>query len=348
MAKEQVSVPDSKRGALSGTPGNIALFVGCNIILIGAFVLAGIIFPSWLAPLIALFAILIIGSMAAECDHPSLHFLLFFTAIGVALAMGFLNFGIYSLAVPAVFFALTVFSQNLLMLHDESSDKKNAAVAYACENDDLKEVKRLVESGADVNAEKKIGLGGTPLTKAAARGDLAIVKCLVEHGADINKMLVYPGTALHAAAGAGRYEVAKYLIEKGADVSAKNEYYGRPMDSVDNAKVAELLIKSGANPVDGWFLAATNNQIDLLDVRIKHGVQVNTRDSNGKTALHYAAVGFGQGPEVGVKYLLQKGADPKVRDNSGKTAADCLKESGIPECRKILKLLETRTNRQNR
>ncbi len=70
------------------------------------------------------------------------------------------------------------------------------------------------------------------------------------------------------------------------------------------------------------FAAATG---DLDTVRALHarGVEVNSRVSNGATALHAAAA---SGRVDLVEYLLAHGADPSLRSDAGITALDRAKE----------------------
>ncbi len=51
-------------------------------------------------------------------------------------------------------------------------------------------------------------------------------------------------------------------------------------------------------------------------------------DADGRTPLHHAA--FAGYPKT-VRYLLDKGADPKARDLGGATAADMARRAGYPE-----------------
>jgi ankyrin repeat protein len=59
-------------------------------------------------------------------------------------------------------------------------------------------------------------------------------------------------------------------------------------------------------------------------IPIKMGY-VNATSSNGSTPLHYAAY---NGHTDVVKLLLENGADPSIKDNTGKTAADIARERG--------------------
>lgn len=58
--------------------------------------------------------------------------------------------------------------------------------------------------------------GFTSLYSASQNGDLVIVKKLVESGANVNQALAMGDTPLYIAAFNGFYDVCEYLLEKGA------------------------------------------------------------------------------------------------------------------------------------
>jgi len=62
--------------------------------------------------------------------------------------------------------------------------------------------------------------------------------------------------------------------------------------------------------------------------------KVNHQNNSGRTVLHYAAE-YNGSPEL-VKLLLKRGADPKLKDNSGKTPADIARAKGNPPLAKLL------------
>ena len=63
-------------------------------------------------------------------------------------------------------------------------EKLNRDLIDNAREENLKQVKYLIEKGADVNA--KDNEGNTALIKSSRKGYLEVVKCLIEKGADIN------------------------------------------------------------------------------------------------------------------------------------------------------------------
>ena len=95
-------------------------------------------------------------------------------------------------------------------------------------------------------------------------GQLEVVKYLVlEAHVDVNACSDSGSTPLRSACFMTHYEVVKFLIEHGADISKKNQNGGTCLiNSVQSVELCELLLKNGAD--------------------------VNAQDIQKKTALHYA------------------------------------------------------------
>lgn len=91
---------------------------------------------------------------------------------------------------------------------------------------DIKLVKRLLSTGADVNPPISTahGLGGAsspPLRIAASSGNIGIARLLVERGADCNApgVPLIGGTALEGAAEYGRIDMVQYLLSEGVNTT---------------------------------------------------------------------------------------------------------------------------------
>mmetsp|Transcript_29932 Transcript_29932/g.73656 ORF Transcript_29932/g.73656 Transcript_29932/m.73656 type:complete len:242 (+) Transcript_29932:75-800(+) len=107
-------------------------------------------------------------------------------------------------------------------------------------------IKRLVEEGADVNAQqpdydedeivtpdpedKHVKRPGySPLHMSALMGEAAAIHLLVELGANVNSRTEGESTPLHIAAVNGRAGAVRALHEEGADLFAENEFGRTPL-----------------------------------------------------------------------------------------------------------------------
>ncbi len=122
----------------------------------------------------------------------------------------------------------------------------------AVEEGNFREVKRLIESGADTNGRNlyKNQKDVTALHVAVRSGSLEMVKYLVEHGADMNCKNILNVTALHVAVHSGSLEIVKYLVEHGAKVTRED---CRGWDTIlwracfnGNDVIVEYLLQHGA------------------------------------------------------------------------------------------------------
>jgi uncharacterized protein len=73
---------------------------------------------------------------------------------------------------------------------------------------------------------------------------------------------------------------------------------------------------------------------DVLDILLKKGADVNTKDSTGYTALIYAS---GKDNVDIVKKLLAKGANVNAKTYDGRTALMIAKEQGYSDIEELLK-----------
>lgn len=163
----------------------------------------------------------------------------------------------------------------------------------------------------------------TPLMKAAAKGRLADVKRLLDSGADVNGKVESCGTALDEAAKGGHSDVVKLLLDKGAIISTEG-YWPTLKWAAGNRKwdVVKVLLDRGADlSVDAYFgptalvKAAGDGNLGLIQTLLTKGVVLDAE--HGCRALVGAA---GEGhPEI-VKFLLEKGVDINAENEDGRTA----------------------------
>lgn len=102
----------------------------------------------------------------------------------------------------------------------------------------------------------------------------------------------------------------------------------------NHVHVLQTLAKSGLSAtasVDGLPLlhaAAQNGACEAMDWLILSGARANERDASGSTALIQATLSESL---PAVKLLLERGADPKLRDEEGKRALDYARSPEMAE-----------------
>ncbi|MFT4314283.1 MAG: ankyrin repeat domain-containing protein [Wolbachia pipientis] len=200
-----------------------------------------------------------------------------------------------------------------------------------------KEYKSWKESGFSLSY--KFG-GRHTLLRMAAQDDYRnIIETLIKSGVNIDGNL--KRTPLHEAVDDGHKEMVEFLLENGADVNAKTESIEKtPLhyavekacdasrkDNIDDYKkyveIIELLIAKGADVNAGDSDENTPlhyaSSIDLMKLLLANGANINARNSTyegGYTRLHMAAKG---GAINKVRFLIDNGADVNIRNRRGET-----------------------------
>ena len=132
----------------------------------------------------------------------------------------------------------------------DSLNKKLLTAAVSATK--AREIKELVDAGADVNAHNEWGL--TPVMLASQYNHcVAVLNALIAAGADINEAEPkYRSNALHLAANSSKNpKIIEALLAAGANIDARN-YLGETalimaVNSNAETKVTTQLIKSGAD-----------------------------------------------------------------------------------------------------
>jgi hypothetical protein len=103
-------------------------------------------------------------------------------------------------------------------------------IVDAAQNGLLTIVERLLQLGADVNAEQR---GWTALQGAAWSGHLNIAKLLIENGGNVNRRGTNFGNAVQVAAAVGHTDTMKLLLEYGAEVDAPGPEWEDLLKNID-------------------------------------------------------------------------------------------------------------------
>lgn len=177
--------------------------------------------------------------------------------------------------------------------------------------------------------------GRTPLMTAARNGDNHRLEALIAGGADVNLANGNGGTAIMYAALSGRPETVSLLLAHHADVDAVagNGWTALTMAAVKgHVDVARLLLGHGAEPnradIYSWtplMRAVYEKRPRIIKLLVEHDrTRVNQRGENGVTALHLAVL---KADADAVKMLLGAGADPGIKDGSGRSALDFARQN---------------------
>lgn len=125
---------------------------------------------------------------------------------------------------------------------------------------DLKNVKKLLQSGA--NANQKNSSGFTILMSATLNNTPEIIKILIDYGADIDFKTINGSSALSVAVGAYSIESLNILLEYGANVNTVNKNNKSPLllsTIFGYTKITKLLIQYNADP----FIASDKHKIPI-------------------------------------------------------------------------------------
>ena len=172
------------------------------------------------------------------------------------------------------------------------------------------------------------GNGETPLHVAAKRGHCGIVRMLLKGGAKINMPTEnsLSITPLHLAVIGGHAGVIEVLLDNDADVDCSGSYLGEtPLllaAMFGRAEAMNLLLKAKADATATtevsrrtalmWAVNSPNS-VDLVKILLEAGVEVNARDADGRTALHYTLdlFSFTRAKEL-LEILLKAGAEVNI------------------------------------
>ncbi|KAM9569902.1 protein phosphatase 1 regulatory subunit 12A-like isoform 1-T1 [Salvelinus alpinus] len=211
---------------------------------------------------------------------------------------------------------------------------QGAVFMAACSAGDREEVAALLRQGADINHANIDGL--TALHQACIDENAEMVQFLVESGSDVNRGDNEGWTPLHAAASCGFIQITKYLIEHGARVGAVNSEGELPLD-VATEDAMERLLKAEIRKqgVDVDMARREEERVMLADANaVLAGSGTLTPHPNTKaTALHVAAA---KGYIQVMKVLLQCGLDVDSGDVDGWTALHAAAHWGQQEMCSLL------------
>lgn len=219
---------------------------------------------------------------------------------------------------------------------NEMTDKGLSVLEYAvqgrgCQNKALLPecVKLLLEAGAETTVKGEGNRMRSPISPGGMSIMPEVLRVLVDHGVDVNSLnsrgANYAQIAAYKQPSKENLRLLKDIIKAGANLSHKDDkgetflFYALPgishlpVDAKDETRKdeAEDLLEDYLDIIDD----AEPNMADL--------------DRNGNTALHLAVIQHGAATPAVVKFLLDKGVDPAVRNKFGRTALEAMLRGNI-------------------
>lgn len=223
----------------------------------------------------------------------------------------------------------------------------------------------LITAGADINARD--ARAETVLHLAAGAGMAAGTKTLIAAGADIHARAGVPDSAqppagwgdtpLHRAVDSGNADCLRALLDAGADPKAKTPPQKGGMNAwhraaqSDNPDMIGILLQHpdharmndtcdiGKTHADTFRLALQAGHAPTVQRLIDHGVNINGRDSEGHTPLHWLLMHRKTRAEAlpMIRLLLRHGADgDKAANLWGETPLMISAKADFPEAMRLL------------
>jgi ankyrin repeat protein len=173
-------------------------------------------------------------------------------------------------------------------------------------NAQLKLLPPYRERGADRGCDSLLVTGATPLLRAAKTFDTAAMKLLIEHGARLELPNASGVTPLMAAAGYGSLECDIRGYGPGIPHYTTSDVEKRSTETLQvlvaaGADVNAVTTGGGRGKGPGQtalFGAAFWGWSDVVTFLVEHGAKIDTKDSEGRTAID-AALGRAGGHERG-------------------------------------------------
>ncbi len=167
----------------------------------------------------------------------------------------------------------------------------------AVDKGDIEQVKDLLLTGADVNAQDASLM--IPLHWAVGRGYTEIIDLLIKKGSDIEKRDIHGRTPLHMAVQFGSIVGVQALMEV-SDFNAKDNYNRTPLllaVRADNLAMVEILLSQKRidvnvpdieNSTPLHFAATRCKETRIMKLLLDHGANVNTQNKCKDTPLSLA------------------------------------------------------------
>ncbi|XP_062609750.1 ankyrin repeat and SOCS box protein 8-like isoform X1 [Saccostrea cucullata] len=204
----------------------------------------------------------------------------------------------------------------------------------ACLHSNIEVIRLLLNHDADVNV--KDSTNRTPLHYATLANRSDVVNLCIENGADVNHQTSSGKTALMYAVQEKNLAIVQAIVDAGADVSLKDVKGGTALEicllsggRTANTDIVKALLQAGSDPnaenlykATPLMLAAGTGQLEVINLLLDAGADINHEDNKGKTAFHISCEHTRSIQIKTSRLLLSRGADVNHKDRAGKTQLD--------------------------
>ena len=203
-------------------------------------------------------------------------------------------------------------------------DKKSLTILHYAAKYGHQDIMALIwlsddKSVRDNAIEYRSQSGITPLHFAAESGSVDCVEFLLDNESDINATTVEGDTPLHYSI--KQISTMECLVDHGCDIHIKNNYGKTAFEMTmkkGNVETAQFVlnkkIELKEDCSDIFFAAAESCNIEIFNIFVEKGINMNYENFKGETALHLAAKA---GNIDFVRFLVDNGADPNWEDHNG-------------------------------
>lgn len=194
--------------------------------------------------------------------------------------------------------------RDLKVVFDLKRGESKTTVLHEVVNFNIDVLDLLLKAGANPNVQDKYGK--TPLHYVADNSGShecdESISCLLEQGARVDIQDNYGNTPLHYAADRGYVEGTELLVEKNQGINITNKDKNTALHLAlynKDVRISECILDEKREGIDvsssnrkGWtplLLAALLNSTSVTRSILKREANIKYTDSEGNSALHYAA-----------------------------------------------------------
>lgn len=214
----------------------------------------------------------------------------------------------------------------------------------AIENNDIDEIKILIERGVNINHRNSIGY--TPIMNAILNRDLDTIRFLIENGADLSIENYDEYSALVIAAQTQNKHIIELVLDNIEYIDDRNLgdiiYNILIMDDPDllqnllskDIDINTIIDEQRNTPLN---IAINNNlKLDIIDILLKEGASVDVKNTEGTTPL-LAAIRKNKYPVKLLEMMVNLSDNVEVINDYGETPLSLAKFYNYPSVVNLIK-----------